>query len=115
MVFEQFLINNVFIKSEFSKKHPFRFNMMKDDFRSFLDHYLNSLFAVFDFYLHEFSATYPQPIKFRYFCLQIEAAYGLLQDFNAFNQDSGLSKSNLKKILTNIQKQVPQRPTTSQN
>ena len=54
LLFEQFLIHNVLIKTEFAKKHPFRINMMKHDFRSFLDHYLNSLFAVFDFYLHEF-------------------------------------------------------------
>lgn len=59
LLFEQYLIHNVFIKSDFSKKHPYRFNMMKDDFRSFLDHYLNSLFAVFDFYLHEYATIYP--------------------------------------------------------
>jgi hypothetical protein len=104
IIFEHFLVNCVFIKSDFSKKHPFRFNMMKEDFRSFLDHYLNSLFAVFDFYLNEY-ASYPQPIKFRYICLQVEAAYALLHDFDAFN-NSGLNKQNFRKILTNIQKQV---------
>ncbi|CDW91812.1 UNKNOWN [Stylonychia lemnae] len=106
LLFEQFLIHNVLIKSDFSKKHPFRINMMKEDFRQFLDHYLNSLFAVFDFYLHEYATTCPQPIKYKHFCIQIEAIYGLLRDFNAFNPESGLSKNNLRKILINVQKQT---------
>eukprot|EP00347_Sterkiella_histriomuscorum_P004033 403362001 len=107
ILFEQFLIHNVLIKSDFAKKHPFRINMMKDDFRAFLDHYLNSLFGVFDFYLHEYAHIQPQHIKYKHFCIQVEAVYGLLRDFNAFNtQESGLTKNSLKKILVNVQRQI---------
>lgn len=38
----------------------------------------------------------------------MEAVYALLRDFNAFNPESGLTKSSLRKILINIQKQVAQ-------
>jgi hypothetical protein len=79
--------------------------MMKEDFKYFLDNYLNSLYSVFEFYLNDYASMAPNPGKYRNICIQIDAINGLLRDFNAFSSDSGLNKAGLKRILLVISMQ----------
>eukprot|EP00350_Pseudokeronopsis_sp_OXSARD2_P010331 CAMPEP_0170564816 /NCGR_PEP_ID=MMETSP0211-20121228/75061_1 /TAXON_ID=311385 /ORGANISM="Pseudokeronopsis sp., Strain OXSARD2" /LENGTH=84 /DNA_ID=CAMNT_0010884761 /DNA_START=828 /DNA_END=1082 /DNA_ORIENTATION=- len=76
--------------------------MMKDDFKLFLDNYLNSLAALFEFYSNEGLQTFPIPLKFKNLCIQIDAITALLRDFNAFSNESGLNKGYMKTILGQI-------------
>lgn len=57
--------------------------MLKADFKSFLLNYVDSLHAIFDFYQNEYQFTYPQQPHYRFYTLQPEVAFLILQDFDA--------------------------------
>lgn len=116
ITFEQFLLQTLFPKreDEARKRTSYRIDTLRPDFQSFLNAHCDSLYAVFDFYLCEYQNQVPQPLIYRYSTLQpdvrqtcmtlCKATYLFLQDMDAFNPDSGLSKGSFKRILAQMQK-----------
>lgn len=75
IAFESFLVSNVLIKSDHMRVHPYLVKMMRPDFKEYLSFFLDSLYAIFDFYLCETPPHTPQLAGYRHYILQPEAAY----------------------------------------
>lgn len=57
VAFEQYLVHNVL--SHTGKVHPYELNFMRSDFKAFLADYMESLYAIFEFYILEYQSLYP--------------------------------------------------------
>lgn len=75
VAFEHFLVQNVFTTAPSS--HPYTLNLMRPDFKSYLNEYIESLYAIFEFYILEY--PFPQPILYRFSCISPDvSAYQLI-------------------------------------